>query len=1085
MSNNSESFMDLPFLRNLAAYPERTSRQVEQIFSHALDQTRDNSQSEQLQSLRDLNQTNKEIAKWISEILLSNQRGYNDVSHSERDFYESDFDLANDVNSCAGDLSSAMQSIYGGKLPEWKSMVELWRQIWFNWKRTAVALAVHWWIDYNELSKMFHPDFVEYLYNWYSSQEVSQIQKQNLEEIYSIQRKQSDLLATKRSVWDNESGRLVWINRQFSDLSANMAEINKHLLSWDEIKLLDFWLAAKQQSLWSLISNWIIDQKSLELLIRNQKVDWNMALDLSRIVVKDKKWWLKPLVELDGIMWIMQETRINRKIGNISILQRKKINENLENIDDSINEWFEEVSQQIWIWNKKLDKIDKSLHQLDKSIIDSKIETNENLMKINESMYKIWSFTYGVSFPEERKLIDLVKDFWPEGKKTLLSLYAKWMIDESSRTTLWQLFSPAFFNSLSSKNQNVLDIQNDRKNKIDEIQNQIKSLWNSKLPDIEKKRKQYQNELDGLQQTIMSKEDLEYRDIYQKASEANGINGLIEWNFLDDDVLELLVRNQKVDWHTSIDLARIMKIDENGVNPKLLLDGDVWRWQQDYAQTIQWNMLLRQWWVTINEIINVNKNLWIIWNGIQRTNWGIDQMNSNLLAVGENIGDKIMQTNEFLYGLIESNEETNALLEQNNYLMEESNFLNKVTNHLIVGLTEQIAITWAEIVNVLNDIWNLFVLWINKIVNSIDGINETNKWILQELYKQSETLKSIDDKLAKPLDTQANEFFLYGMEILGVWENPSKEDWKAALQSFESWLKLRNTHLYNLYWAATALKNLWKDKESVAYLHRAYKIASKKLDIYQSKNIALDLAKLYMKNFKMDIAKYWLDQVIINDNDCIEAYLLKARITNSLNQKEEFRVLINIIYGKIIQEEEKEFLVWADYEDVLKMIYKPISSLVDKNIQDWLSNKLIKLLPKLQKIWHAEVSRKIIEYVLFKCPQKLINWWVDVKSIISQNKEYFSDLYSKYLENNFKAWNSNDFFALAFIWYKVIDFDILDNLINLWLEYDVDYIRLKNNSSYGEKQIYKTNIQNKIYALWEQGKYIWRDYLRNNPNKFE
>jgi len=63
MSNNSESFMDLPFIRNLAAYPERTSRQVEQIFSHALDQTRDNSQSEQLQSLRDLNQTNKEIAK--------------------------------------------------------------------------------------------------------------------------------------------------------------------------------------------------------------------------------------------------------------------------------------------------------------------------------------------------------------------------------------------------------------------------------------------------------------------------------------------------------------------------------------------------------------------------------------------------------------------------------------------------------------------------------------------------------------------------------------------------------------------------------------------------------------------------------------------------------------------------------------------------------------------------------------------------------------------------------------------------------------------------------------------------------------
>jgi len=44
---------------------------------------------------------------------------------------------------------------------------------------------------------------------------------------------------------------------------------------------------------------------------------------------------------------------------------------------------------------------------------------------------------------------------------------------------------------------------------------------------------------------------------------------------LDDDVLELLIRNQKVDGQTSLDLARIMKVDENGVNPKLNLDGDV------------------------------------------------------------------------------------------------------------------------------------------------------------------------------------------------------------------------------------------------------------------------------------------------------------------------------------------------------------------------------------------------------------------------------------------------------------------------------------------------------------------------------
>jgi hypothetical protein len=49
------------------------------------------------------------------------------------------------------------------------------------------------------LGQLFHPDFVEYLNNGYSSSEVSAMQQESHTRIYELQEKQSDLLEKKRS----------------------------------------------------------------------------------------------------------------------------------------------------------------------------------------------------------------------------------------------------------------------------------------------------------------------------------------------------------------------------------------------------------------------------------------------------------------------------------------------------------------------------------------------------------------------------------------------------------------------------------------------------------------------------------------------------------------------------------------------------------------------------------------------------------------------------------------------------------------------------------------------------------------------
>jgi hypothetical protein len=442
MSDNMEALIDLPFIRKLAANPERTSRQIEQIFSNTLNQTENNYQIEQLQSLRDLWQTNKEISRWLSEVLLSNQRGYDDFSHSIENFSEDVSDVMVDLNSNIWWLSGALESIYWWQLPEWKSMIEIWKMLSFNGKRTVIALAAHWWMSSYQLSQIFHPDLIEYLNNGYSSWAVSRIQQRNIGKIYEMQQQQADLIEKKKLLDVNTQDSSVWIDSKFSDLKREIAETKRHLLSWEEIKLLDFALIAKRKKIPELISDWIIDQKVLGFLMRNQKIEWNMALNISRMVMKNEEWQIKPLIELEGIMGIMQETRINRKIGNKGIVQREETNKNLESIDESIVDGFDTINENLW---KKLDTVKWYLSDVDNSISSGFNNANNNLTKLNDSLYEIWSFNYGIKIPKEWiNLIDLIKNFWPDGKKTVLSLYAKWMLEGVSKDTLKKIFSADF-----------------------------------------------------------------------------------------------------------------------------------------------------------------------------------------------------------------------------------------------------------------------------------------------------------------------------------------------------------------------------------------------------------------------------------------------------------------------------------------------------------------------------------------------------------------------------------------------------------------------------------------------------------------
>ena len=99
-----------------------------------------------------------------------------------------------------------------------------------------------------------------------------------------------------------------------------------------------------------------------------------------------------------------------------------------------------------------------------------------------------------------------------------------------------------------------------------------------------------------------------------------------------------------------------------------------------------------------------------------------------------------------------------------------------------------------------------------------------------------------------------------------------------------------------------------------------------------SKNIAMNLAKIYIKNLQFKIAKHRLDEVIAYDSQDLEAYFLKTRIAIVLRQKQEFDVMLDFLYHKIV-EERGTLKFTGNYDDILKYLYNPIKDLVDHQLQ--------------------------------------------------------------------------------------------------------------------------------------------------------
>lgn len=984
MSNNIDKFTDTLFLE-ASIYPTSTAEKIKKYPWELLEAVKNADTRLISPQLDRLWNSNKDFWNVIKDLVIDSQRWNRDFNDRMYQFSDGIKDMWDDiqywldrVNDWLDIVSKSIESAYWSKLPKWLSMAEIWKLLSFNWKRSVIALAVHWWIEESDIRKMFSNNFVDYLKNWVSLSQAKEIQSKILKQIYYLQninsrlREELQIVSTQETHNYTRQGEIkVEINKNIDEIT----KLRKTLISEDEKKLLELGLFCRKIPIEDLIHEWIIEKNSLQWLVNNHKITWNLSSQLSKIFVRNLDWFIEPLVSFDWDIWRRQAQMLtwykveawfeetNQNLSDINETNKIwfiKTDKNLRRIDDTLQDWFIQTSEDLEIINNTLqewiERTSENLEIINETNKDWFIQTNKKLKRIDNTLQVWFEETVGGLI-----IINKTNKIW--FIKTDQNLRR---IDDTLQ---------AWFDET---NQNLVDIN--ETNKIGFIQT------NHSL-----------RKIDGTLQVWFIKTVEGLKDI------DNSVTFWFE--------------------ETNRNLENIS------------------------TYTAQMNTKL---WIGNQQLWNINLQL-------STTNW-------------------------YLYDILATNLEENGLLQQSNFLSEESNNLIRISNQVLANISREVVTTKEQLIYALDIIWNTIVLWFNRTLEELKNIQiiwiqniQVNQEILEELKKQSAELEKINEKLLTPLEIKSNEHFKNWLSRVEIWNR------KRALESFEKWIDNKNNHLFNLYGAWLASSSLWKSKESKVYFIDAYTVAIKAWSYKFASEIAFDISKLYIKNLKLSEGKKWLNETIGNNIDFIEAYFLKARICKLLAQESEFELLINIIFNKII-EDWGNFNLKENYQDILEYIYQPTSDIIDQEIQNWLKQKLFKLLPRLEAIWHQDAIKNIVSHMLFIDPIWLNDAWINIKNVLQNNKEFFQEEYKEFSQKIFHGGQSIKFFMITCLWHKIIDQTIINKIIKVWLSFDLDYIDFKHTKVVDEKRSQKQNLINKIYSLDKSAKYMLRDYLKDNAN---
>jgi hypothetical protein len=213
--------------------------------------------------------------------------------------------------------------------------------------------------------------------------------------------------------------------------------------------------------------------------------------------------------------------------------------------------------------------------------------------------------------------------------------------------------------------------------------------------------------------------------------------------------------------------------------------------------------------------------------------------------------------------------------------------------------------------------------------------------------------------------------------------------------------------------------------------------------------------------------------------DNIEISLLKAKVL--ILKKDtwflslELERIFNMIFLKKSQINWN--LKW--YEKVFKLIEPKIVNHTKWLIKDKNYSNLFNIINTLEICWIQKALVLAIDYIIKISPESIINSWVDMRKIITQNSKDFEQTYKEIITNNPTILTRNNWlvaYNLALWWYKTLPFELIEKIILIWIKSDPNYLYLKRKVD-EDKTKFRKNFLKNIYSVWIDAKAMFDEFL--------
>lgn len=195
--------------------------------------------------------------------------------------------------------------------------------------------------------------------------------------------------------------------------------------------------------------------------------------------------------------------------------------------------------------------------------------------------------------------------------------------------------------------------------------------------------------------------------------------------------------------------------------------------------------------------------------------------------------------------------------------------------------------------------------------------------------------------------------------------------YSSAIKDFKQAIQSQSTHIQAQYALAISYYHSGNITKAQSHFQKTATLARQDQDFSLLSQVYLRLAKLTLKNFRIQDAHSLLEEAIACDPKNMDAQVLKIQMEQLQKEYSRVKVSAHVLFEQLFNKDNE--IVWYGMVDIdLKPFDKKIKKII-KNAMDISDAKwLLQILQRLQLCHYPENQDKILVWFLENSPSLLI-----------------------------------------------------------------------------------------------------------------